>query len=582
MRSSTPIWLVVIAAVTVLAVWISLPGNQNFNVQPGLDIQGGLRVLLAADAGSNVDPAQLDLARQIISRRVNGLGVAEPLVQVSGNNRIDVEIPGIRDAKQAINLIKQTGLLEFVDFSKTGSCTAAFPTAQQYIVTDRQLAMAAGAQATTTGTPTGTLAATLNATTAATVSGTAPATSNATSIPTVAATAVLIAPTAAPTTAVTAASTPAAFVPNEGPDFARQVALQTTAQATAQPTDQATAQATSAATAQATAAATTSASGGTPAPTALPRDGSSKDRALYNPCGNGTTPFHTIMDGSGLQTASAKIGGSGNNQWVVAFTIAGNPEGDKFGPFTASHIQQPMAIVLDGQILSAPTIQAALTTGGEITGNFTQQQASDLALQLQYGSLPISLHVESTEQVGASLGADSVAATGRAGVLGVAIVLIFMIVSYRVPGITAAVALLLFAVINFALYKLLGVTITLPALTGFLISIGTAVDGNILIFERIKEELRLERPLSKAIQVGFERAWPSIRDSNISTFMIGLVLFFFGGQFGAGSVRGFSITLMLGLVTNIFTAVIVTRTFLNVVLRVAGEAMRTRRWMTGV
>jgi protein-export membrane protein SecD len=288
------------------------------------------------------------------------------------------------------------------------------------------------------------------------------------------------------------------------------------------------------------------------------------------------------MDGSGLKTASAQIGGAATNEWVISFTIADNDEGAKFGPYTSSHIGQPMAIVLDGQVLSAPTIQAALTTGGQITGNFTQQQAADLALQLQYGALPISLHVESTEQVGASLGADSVAATGRAGVLGVAIVLVFMIVSYRVPGVTAAIALLLFAVINFALYKVLGVTLTLPALTGFLISIGTAVDGNILIFERLKEELRLDRPLNKAIQVGFERAWPSIRDSNISTFMIGLVLFFFGGQFGAGSVRGFSITLMLGLVTNIFTAVIVTRTFLNVVLRIAGEAMRTRKWTTGV
>ena len=569
MRSSTPIWLVVIAAVTILAVWISLPGNQSFTVQPGLDIQGGLRVLLAADAGVAVDSARLDQARQIIARRVNGLGVAEPLVQVSGNNRIDVEIPGIRDSKQAIDLIKQTGLLEFVDFSKTGACTATFPGAQQYIVTDRQLALAGGAQPITTGTPTGTPA------TAATSASTALA---ATAVPT-------IAPTVAVTSVPTADATKAAFAPDDGQNFAKPSLLQGTDQPTAQPTAVATSAATPAATPAGTAAApaaATSAAAGTPAPTPIPHDGTSKERSLYNPCGTGNTPFHTIMDGSGLQSASAQIGGSANNQWVISFTIAGNDEGNKFGPFTASHIQQPMAIVLDGQILSAPVIQAALTTGGQITGNFTQQQASDLALQLQYGALPISLHVESTEQVGASLGADSVAATGRAGILGVAIVLVFMLVSYRVPGLTAAIALLLFAVVNFALYKVLNVTLTLPALTGFLISIGTAVDGNILIFERLKEELRLERPLNKAIQVGFERAWPSIRDSNISTFMIGLVLFFFGGSFGAGSVRGFAITLMLGLVLNIFTAVVVTRTLLNVVLAVAGETMRTRKWMTGV
>jgi protein-export membrane protein SecD len=126
------------------------------------------------------------------------------------------------------------------------------------------------------------------------------------------------------------------------------------------------------------------------------------------------------------------------------------------------------------------------------------------------------------------------------------------------------------------------VTLTLPAITGFLISIGTAVDGNILIFERMREELRFGRTLDKAIEVGFSRAWPSIRDSNISTIMVGLILYFFGGQFGAGSVRGFAVTLILGLLTNLFTAVIVTRTLLDVALRVAGEAFRRNKWMIGL
>jgi len=280
------------------------------------------------------------------------------------------------------------------------------------------------------------------------------------------------------------------------------------------------------------------------------------------------------MTGAGLQNAQQQIGGTNSNQYVVSFTLVGNAESQNFATFTGSHIGQPMAIVLDGQVLSAPTIQAALTTGGQITGNFTQKQAQDLALQLQYGALPVPLHVESISTVGASLGQESIQASLLAGVVGVLVVLLFMLVVYRVPGITADLALLLFTAINFALYKFIPVTITLPALVGFLISVGAAVDGNILIFERVREELRSGRTLEKAIDLGFARAWPSIRDSNISTIIVGLIVYFFGAQFGAGEVRGFAVTLILGLVTNLFTAIIVTRTFLNVLLIVGGQRVR--------
>ncbi len=568
MRSSTPLWLVVIAAITLLAVWMVATnptiGDRQITTRYGLDIQGGLRVLLATDPGADIDAGKLDQARQIVDRRVNALGVVEPVVQVSGNNRIVVELPGLRDPQAAIASIKQTGLLEFVDFSKTGACTASMPAAGQFVLTDRQV-VSRGAQPIQ---PAATANATANATLQATTSATAAPTT---------------APAVAPTSAPTADSTRAVIMDDANfkpavaqatADATQQVTAQanTTAQATVQATQQATVQSTVQATAAATGAVTPAA--------ALPPDGSSKDRAALNPCTG--QPFNTIMTGAGLQNAEPRVGGSAQNQWVVSFTLADNDEGKKFGPFTATHIQQPMAIVLDGQVLSAPTIQSALTTGGEITGGFDQARAKDLALQLRYGALPIPLHVESTEQVGASLGAESVAATGRAGILGVAVVLVFMIVYYRVPGLMAALALLLFAAINFALYKFIPITLTLPAITGFLISIGTAVDGNILIFERVKEELRLGRPLDKAIETGFARAWPSIRDSNISTIMVGLILYFFGGTFGAGSVRGFAITLILGLLTNLFTAVIVTRTLLNVALTVVGDALRRNKWMIGL
>jgi len=158
-------------------------------------------------------------------------------------------------------------------------------------------------------------------------------------------------------------------------------------------------------------------------------------------------------------------------------------------------------------------------------------------------------------------------------VLGILTIFIFLIVYYRVGGVAAALALILFGMINFALYKYIPVTLTLSAITGFLISIGSAIDGNILIFERVKEELRNGRKLSKAVELGFSRAWATIRDSNISTILIALILYFFGGQFGASAVRGFAITLIIGLIINLFTAVVVTRVFLNVILAIGGERL---------
>ncbi len=550
MRNSTGIWLVVIAAITILALYMIWPDNPGLFGRPiqtrlGLDIQGGLRVLLAADAGADVDSGKMDQAGQIVDRRVNALGVAEPVIQVSGGNRIVVELPGIKDPQAAIDTIKQTGLLEFVDFSNTG-CPAgapAMPVAGQYVLTDKQVSLRGAAPAATT-----------QATSAATTAATVQATAN-----TAATTAATAQTTAVPS--ATPAATTVSGAPTQEPLFKRADA-QATQAATAAPTVQATTAATQAATAEATAAATQAATPVAAAP-------GTKENPVVNPCTG--QPFTTIMTGAGLQNAAAQIGGQASNQYVVSFSLVGNDESQRFATFTSTHLQQPMAIVLDGQVLSAPVIQAALTTGGQIEGNFTQARAQELALQLRYGALPVPLHVESTEQVGASLGAESVAASVRAGVIGVVMVLVFMLFIYRIPGVTADLALLLFAAINFAIYKFIPVTLTLPAIIGFLISVGAAVDGNILIFERIKEELRAGRSLDKAISLGFSRAWPSIRDSNISTIVVALIVYFFGGQFGAGAVRGFAVTLIVGLITNLFTAIIVTRTFLDVLFLIFGH-----------
>jgi preprotein translocase subunit SecD len=305
--------------------------------------------------------------------------------------------------------------------------------------------------------------------------------------------------------------------------------------------------------------------------------GDAAEQPILNPATG--QPFTTVITGAGLQAASAQIDPQG--RWVIQFELT--PEGGQvFGPFTASRIGQPLAIVLDGVVLSAPTIQAQLDTGGTITGSFTEDEAKELALQLRSGALPIPLRVESAETVGATLGQESVNLSIQAGIIGVLIVLTFMLVYYRVPGVAAALALLVFIILNLAVFKLIPITLTLPAIVGFLISIGTAVDGNILIFERVKEELRSGSPLDSALTAGFDRAWASIRDSNFSTIIICVILFLFGQTPGASIVSGFALTLMLGLIINLFTAVVVTRTFLYILVAILRQTLTQRHWLLGV
>lgn len=337
---------------------------------------------------------------------------------------------------------------------------------------------------------------------------------------------------------------------------------------TAEATLEATAEATTEAGAESTAEATTEATPETPAETP----------AIANPLTG--QPFQTVMTGAGLQSAVASLDPQ-RGRWIIQFELT-SEGGSVFGPFTQSRIGQPMAIVLDGIVLSAPTIQAKLDTGGVISGNFTEQEAKQLALQLRSGALPIPLRVESAETVGATLGQESVNLSIRAGIIGVIVVLTFMLVYYRVPGIAADLALLVFILINMALFKLIPVTLTLPAIVGFLISIGTAVDGNILIFERIKEELRAGNDLDIALESGFDRAWASIRDSNFSTIIICTILFLFGQTPGASIVSGFAVTLAVGLLVNLFTAVIVTRTFLHMLVAVLRQSLIQRHWLLGV
>jgi preprotein translocase subunit SecD len=201
-----------------------------------------------------------------------------------------------------------------------------------------------------------------------------------------------------------------------------------------------------------------------------------------------------------------------------------------------------------------------------IEGNFTVDSANALAIQLRYGSLPVPLKVVESRIIGPTLGEDSLNKSLIAGIIGLVIVILFMAIYYRLPGLVADIALIVFALLTFALYKVIPITLTLPGIAGLLLSTGSALDANILIFERLKEELLAGRTLKQAVQLAWNRAWPSIRDSNIATIITCVILFWFGSSFGASIVKGFAVTLILGVGVSLFCALLVTRTLLAIVI----------------
>ena len=275
--------------------------------------------------------------------------------------------------------------------------------------------------------------------------------------------------------------------------------------------------------------------------------------------------YHTVMTGKDLKTVGVTTSTT-TGRYAISFTLTS--DGTKtFGAHTAANIGKTLTIVLDKHVISAPTIQSAITDGaGQISGNFTVDTANALAANLKYGSLPVPIKVVESRTVGATLGEASVKKSLTAGYIGLGVVIIFMLFYYRLPGFVADLALVSYAIFSLAIFKMLGVVLTLPGIAGFILSIGMAVDANILIFERLKEELRSGRNLRQAIDLGWNRAWPSIRDSNISTLITCFILFIFGNSFGASMVRGFAINLALGIGVSLFTAIIVTRTFLHTLL----------------
>jgi preprotein translocase subunit SecD len=294
----------------------------------------------------------------------------------------------------------------------------------------------------------------------------------------------------------------------------------------------------------------------------------------------GTMVLPTAFTGEVLQSATPALDQVGQN--IVQFAIKPQFQ-TPFGSYTSAKIGQAMCIVLDQRVISCPTIQAALPDGGMITGQFTREAASNLALVLNYGSLPVPLTLETTRDIGATLGADSIRRSLIAGVIAFLALSIFMILYYRLPGVLAVGSLICFTLISLAVFILLPVTLTLPGIAGFILSIASAVDANILIFERFKEELRGGRTLRGAVETAFQRAWPSIRDSNLSTLITCAILFLFGNTFGASAVKGFAITLALGIVVSLFSAMFVTRTLMRLAFSESStEAIQSHKALLGV
>ncbi len=427
--------IIVIALILIFALWIDF--SQKINVinplndetlltrdlapRLGLDLQGGLQVLLEADlpADTQIDSAQMEIAREIVQQRTDALGVNENNIQVAGDRRIVGEFPGLEDTESVLATIQQTGLLEFVD---TGDYA---PEAESLIQTDYN--------------------------------------------------------------------------------------------ATSQPTE-------------------------------------------------GETVYHTIMTGAELESVAVTQDPTGMN-YLISFVLT--PKGSEiFAAHTAANVQKRLTIALDKEVISSPVINEAIPGGqGQISGDFTAESANKFAIKLRYGSLPVPLKIVETRIIGPTLGADSLNKSLIAGLIGMIIVALFMIIYYRMPGIVAVISILIYAAVAFAVFKWFHFTLTLPGIAGFLLSTGAALDANILIFERMKEELRNGRNLAQAIDQGWTRAWSSIRDSNLSTIITSVILFWFGSTFGATIVKGFSVTLALGVLISLFTAIYVTRTLLVIFLK---------------
>ena len=532
--------LLLIAALVLASAWSLWPRSvvervkrdgvfvndtvRRVNLKLGLDLQGGMHLALEVDQskGTVTDVSDaLDRALKVVRTRIDEFGVAEPVVQKVGSDRIIVELPGIDDRERAEDVVKKAAFLRFQITDESQSLERAIPRLDG-IIKEKGLALTtplAGGDTTRTNAL-GNLLQDADTTTRADSAAT---TGTATDGPF--------------RRSITPGQMPGQYLVS-GADFPAIDGYLRMDEIRA----------------------------------ALPpgKDvrwgvdsialGSVYYRTLY------VLDSRAIIDGTYLTTATPNQDAVEGVKVDFVFNTEG---GSRFRKETARHIGDNMAIVLDDRVMSAPVIQSAIGSRGQITmGGRDLQAAQDLALVLRAGALPVPLKVVEAREIGASLGQDSIDAGIRAGLVAVVAVMLIMLLYYRFSGLLAVGALVLYVLFTLAVLAGFDAVLTLPGLAGFVLSIGIAVDANVLIFERIREELNHGKTVRTSIEEGFQHAMSAIIDSNVSTVLTAAVLY----QYGTGPVKGFAVTLVAGIAASMVTSIFVTKTFFYVWLsRTRGE-----------
>ena len=491
---------------------------QRVPLKRGLDLQGGMHLTLEVDEskGKVADKSDaIDRALKVVRTRIDQFGVSEPLVQKEGSDRIIVELPGIDDPQRAMDVVQKSAFLQFEITDKTGALDKALPRLDAAVKSLGSTASLPGATAAPTDTTKNALQGLFSKDTAKKAAGdtakkdTAAVTGGAFS------------------KLVQQGQMPGEYYVAQGDVSTLQHYLSLPSVQSAIPPGKVIRWSSD----------TTSL-------------GSRVYRAMY------VLDARPIITGQYL--TDAKPTQSPTEGTVVQFTLD-NEGGRRFRNETSKHIGDYMAIVLDSLVMGRPpVIQGAIGTQGQITlGGRDLQAAQDLALVLRAGSLPVPLKIDEVRNIGPSLGADSIHESIQAGIIALALVVIIMIGYYRFSGVLAVAGLAIYTLYTLAALAGFDATLTLPGLAGFVLSIGMAVDANVLIFERIREELDHGKSTRLAIDEGFRHAMPAIVDSNVSAALTAAVLY----QFGTGPVRGFAVTLLAGIAASMVTAIFVVRTF---------------------
>jgi protein-export membrane protein SecD len=549
MRKRLWLSLLLIIALTALAGVVDWPKGpdirigeyfKEIKVHLGLDLQGGTHLVYKADTAdipSSDRSEAIEGVRDVIERRVNAFGVSEPIVQTSKSGdeyRVIVELPGVTDVTQAIQMIGETPLLEFREQAAPELDDDQAQAMKAYNADAKIRAAEILLSALDEGTDFAELAKEKSEGPSAENGGDLGEFGRGAMVPEF--DEVIF------DKAETGKVYPEVVETMFGYHIIKVENKTTTTNDEGVEEEKATAR------------------------HILIQIQSEEAAATAN-------YVNTGLSGKHLDSAQVQFDQSTGQPEI---SLKFNDEGkDLFAEITKRNLSKPVAIYLDHAPISIPVVQAEITSGeAVITGSFTLEEAKILTRRLNSGALPIPISLLNQQNIGATLGQESVERSLFAGILGLVLVAIFMIAYYRLPGLLAVLALSIYALLVLAIFKLWPVTLTLAGIAGFILSIGMAVDANVLIFERLKEELRRGKPILSAVEDGFKRAWPSIRDSNVSSLITCVILIWFGTSL----IKGFAITLGIGILLSMFSAITITRNF----LRISALKKWKGFWMYGI